>query len=161
MSESTKSAPLGDAATGPIGPEAPSTPSVRELLAELARLEDATRETGGARRPTWTARTADLAADLAREREIIEEWQPSVPGRRRTTGRPGRQLGQGHGLTRLTRCPVVDPAPRQAVRARAGPMQAGRRASHRSGPVASCSSWSSRSVRSTRGTATNRWLSPS
>ncbi len=103
MSESTKSAPPDDAATSapesqptaPGGQEMPSAPSVRELLAELARLEDATRETGGARRPTWTARTADLAADLAREREIIEEL------RRRCPGADGRAAGpdvpQGSG----------------------------------------------------------------
>lgn len=55
------------------GPPAPTTPSVRELLAELAALEDATRGLGGILRPRWTAQAPDLQAALVREQEIIAE----------------------------------------------------------------------------------------
>jgi hypothetical protein len=79
MSDATTSTPI---VAGPTRDRAAdsSTPSVRELLAELARLEDATRDQGGARRPSWTVRTADLAAALAREHEIIEELHRRCPG---------------------------------------------------------------------------------
>jgi hypothetical protein len=60
-------------ATGQTGP------TVRELLAELAKLEDATRGLGGVRRPTWTVQTPDLLAALAREQEIIDELHRRCP----------------------------------------------------------------------------------
>ncbi len=47
------------------------SPSVRELLTELAALEDATRTTGGPRR--------ERLAALAREQEIIDELHRRCP----------------------------------------------------------------------------------
>ena len=47
------------------------SPSVRELLTELAALEDATRTTGGPRR--------EHLAALAREQEIIDELHRRCP----------------------------------------------------------------------------------
>jgi hypothetical protein len=91
MSESTKSVQSGDAWTTPraypdgvldgVPADAPgqTSPSVRELLAELARLEDATRGLGGVRRPRWTAQTPDILAALAREQEIIDELRRRCP----------------------------------------------------------------------------------
>ena len=46
------------------------SPSVRELLTELAALEDATRGPGA---PDAGTGTTDLLAALAREQEIIDE----------------------------------------------------------------------------------------
>ena len=91
MSESTKSVPPDTAGTAgrdcpesvlelaPDGPTGSTSPSVRELLAELAQLEDATRGLGGIRRPVWTAQTPDLLAALAREQEIIDELHRRCP----------------------------------------------------------------------------------
>lgn len=84
MSEVTRSARLDGAPTvsgdspdvldrEPGGAFGQASPSVRELLAELATLEDATRDLGGVRRPVWTAQTPDFLAALAREQEIIDE----------------------------------------------------------------------------------------
>ena len=99
MSESTKSVHLDGASTAssdhldavrvgaPRGSTTtPSTPSVRELLAELAQLEDATRGLGGVRRPKWTAQTPDLRAARAREQEIIEELHRRCPDTRLVIG---------------------------------------------------------------------------
>ena len=91
MSESTKSVRTDDASVSP--PDCPeglldvvsqvstgqTTRSVRELLAELAQLEDATRGLGGVRRPVWTVQTPDLLAALAREQEIIDELRRRCP----------------------------------------------------------------------------------
>ena len=71
---------LGDSVGGsPGGPIGQAGPSVRELLAELAKLEDATRGLGGVRRPVWTVQTPDLLAALAREQEIIDELHRRCP----------------------------------------------------------------------------------
>jgi hypothetical protein len=59
---------------------------VRELLAELAKLEDATRDLGGVRRPAWTVQTPDLLAALAREQEIIDELRRRCPDAHPATG---------------------------------------------------------------------------
>ena len=91
MSESTKSVRTDDASVSPHDcPESlldvvsqvstgQTTRSVRELLAELAQLEDATRGLGGVRRPVWTVQTPDLLAALAREQEIIDELRRRCP----------------------------------------------------------------------------------
>ena len=99
MSESTKSVQADKASTTPRGcpdgyadvvldaghepgPQVLTgqpSPSVRELLAELAQLEDATRGLGGVRRPAWTVQTPDLLAALAREQEIIDELHRRCP----------------------------------------------------------------------------------
>ena len=100
MSESTKSVHPDGASTptasgdhpdvvlvgAPEGPATPKSPSVRELLAELAQLEDATRGLGGVRRPRWTAQTPDLLAARAREQEIIEELHRRCPDTRLVMG---------------------------------------------------------------------------
>jgi hypothetical protein len=92
MSESTKSVRTDDASTSlrttaldggrdgaPGGAPGQTSPTVRELLAELAQLEDATRDLGGVRRPVWTVQTPDLLAALAREQEIIDELRRRCP----------------------------------------------------------------------------------
>ena len=91
MSESTKSVRTDDASTTttdcpdgildgvPADAPGQTRPSVRELLAELATLEDATRGLGGVRRPRWTAQTPDILAALAREEEIIDELRRRCP----------------------------------------------------------------------------------
>lgn len=91
MSESTKAVQSDEAPTTPTscpdggldGIPLVTTgqpgPTVRELLAELAKLEDATRGLGGVRRPTWTVQTPDLLAALAREQEIIDELHRRCP----------------------------------------------------------------------------------
>jgi hypothetical protein len=99
VSESTKSVQADEASSTPRGcpdgyPEGgvddghdrvpqigtgQRTPTVRELLAELAQLEDATRGLGGVRRPAWTVQTPDLLAALAREQEIIDELHRRCP----------------------------------------------------------------------------------
>ncbi len=91
MSESTKSVqsdeksttprdcPEGVLDAAPQGATGRTVPSVRELLAELAQLEDATRDLGGVRRPVWTVQTPDLLAALAREQEIIDELHRRCP----------------------------------------------------------------------------------
>jgi hypothetical protein len=101
MSESTKSVPADGASAAPQdhpdavldgalervpdGARLGTSGSVRELLAELAQLEDATRGLGGVRRPVWTAQTPDLLAALAREQEIIDELHRRCPDARRAT----------------------------------------------------------------------------
>ena len=99
MSESTKSVEADEASTGPggcpdgfpdggfggghdSGPQIAAvqpSPTVRELLAELAQLEDATRGLDGVRRPAWTVQTPDLLTALAREQEIIDELHRRCP----------------------------------------------------------------------------------
>ena len=71
MTESTMAAHPSDewAPTPPATPGA-TQPSVRELLTELAALEDATRGPGAF---LDDARPTDLLAALAREQEIIDE----------------------------------------------------------------------------------------
>ena len=98
MSESTKSVHPDDASTAspdcldgvldgaPERRTGQASPSVRELLAELAQLEDATRGLGGARRPRWTAQSTDLLAALAREQEIIDELHRRCPDAQLATG---------------------------------------------------------------------------
>ena len=65
--------PVGATATAPGGTavEGSTQPSVRELLTELAALEDATR--------LPTARRGERVAALAREEEIIEELHRRCP----------------------------------------------------------------------------------
>ena len=62
--------PLEGARVGAV-PEHDATPSVRELLTELAALEDATRERSGKRR--------ERQAALTREQEIIDELHRRCP----------------------------------------------------------------------------------
>jgi hypothetical protein len=71
MTESTTAEHPFDewAPTPPTDPRS-TQPSVRELLTELAALEDATRGPGA---PGDGAGTTDLLAALAREQEIIDE----------------------------------------------------------------------------------------
>ena len=78
-STTTRDCPEGVLDAAPQGATGPAVPSVRELLAELAQLEDATRDLGGARRPVWTVQTPDLLAALAREQEIIDELHRRCP----------------------------------------------------------------------------------
>ena len=70
----------------PGGAFGQASPSVRELLAELAKLEDATRGLGGMRRPVWTAQTPDFLAALAREQEIIDELRRRCPDAQHAIG---------------------------------------------------------------------------
>ena len=88
MSESTKAVRTDGASISwrsraldgaPGGAPGQASPTVRELLAELAQLEDATRDLGGVRRPAWTVQTPDLLAALAREQEIIDELHRRCP----------------------------------------------------------------------------------
>ena len=80
MSESIESVRVGDPgragdpATTPLG-----AASVRELLTELAELEDATRGPGGATCAAGTLPSTDLLAALAREQEIIHELHARCP----------------------------------------------------------------------------------
>ena len=70
MTELTKPAPTdGAPVAAALEAEAPAT--VRELLTELAALEDATRSPGAARR--------ECQAALAREQEIIAELRRRCP----------------------------------------------------------------------------------
>jgi hypothetical protein len=65
--------PVSPADAAPVGtaPEGQTSPSVRELLTELAALEDAMRTTGGTRRQRQAA--------LAREQEIIAQLHRRCP----------------------------------------------------------------------------------
>ena len=117
MSESTKAVQADEASSTPrgcpdgypdggldgghdLGPQIATgrtTPTVRELLAELAKLEDATRDLGGVRRPAWTVQTPDLLAALAREQEIIDELHRRCPDAHpatASTGDENRAAGQ-------------------------------------------------------------------
>jgi len=80
VSESIESVRVGD--PGRTGDPA-TTPlegaSVRELLTELAELEDATRGPRGATCATGTEPYTDLLAALAREQEIIDELHARCP----------------------------------------------------------------------------------
>jgi hypothetical protein len=71
MTELTKSVGADDSAPGVTAIEGSAQPSVRELLTELAALEDATR--------VPTARTRERLVALAREQEIIEELRRRCP----------------------------------------------------------------------------------
>jgi hypothetical protein len=90
MTESTKSvhalggvpespAPTGLAGLGLAAAEDPTSPSVRELLTELAALEDAMRgpHRSAALRPGEP--NAEWRAALAREQEIIDELHRRCP----------------------------------------------------------------------------------
>ncbi|MEO6414255.1 MAG: hypothetical protein ABIO48_16830 [Pedococcus sp.] len=79
MSTTTRDCPEGILDAAPRDATGQAVPSVRELLAELAQLEDATRDLGGVRRPVWTVQTPDLLAALAREQEIIDELHRRCP----------------------------------------------------------------------------------
>jgi hypothetical protein len=71
MTESTTAEhPFNEWAPTPQVGQRATQPSVRELLTELAALEDATRGPGA---PDGPARSTDLLAALAREQEIIDE----------------------------------------------------------------------------------------
>lgn len=74
MSEPIESVRVGDRATTPV-----HSASVRELLTELAELEDATRGPGGFAGPAGTVQPTDLLAALAREQEIIDELHARCP----------------------------------------------------------------------------------
>lgn len=74
MSESIESVRVGEPTTTPGG-----AASVRELLTELAELEDATRGPGGFPCPSGTGHSTDLIAALAREQEIIDELHARCP----------------------------------------------------------------------------------
>ncbi|GAA2167913.1 hypothetical protein [Pedococcus bigeumensis] len=65
--------PVADSDAAPVGTalEGGSAASVRELLTELAALEDATREPSAKRR--------ERLAALAREQEIIDELHRRCP----------------------------------------------------------------------------------
>ena len=84
MSESKESVRVGDPTTTPPPTTPPTTTppgaaSVRELLAELAELEDATRAPGGFPHPAGAGRSTDLLAALAREQAIIDELHRRCP----------------------------------------------------------------------------------
>ena len=65
---------VGELATAPLGGA-----SVRELHAELAELEDATRGPGGSASADGAMPSTDLLAALAREQEIIDELHARCP----------------------------------------------------------------------------------
>lgn len=71
MTELMKPVRPTDAAPVVTALEVQTAPSVRELLTELAALEDALRTTGGSRR--------DRRVVLAREQEIIAELHRRCP----------------------------------------------------------------------------------
>lgn len=71
MTELTKPVGVDDGAPAATAVEVSTHPSVRELLTELAALEDATR--------VPTAGGWERLAALAREREIIEELHRRCP----------------------------------------------------------------------------------
>ena len=62
MSEPIESVRVGDRATTPV-----HSASVRELLTELAELEDATRGPGGFAGPAGTVQPTDLLGELGEE----------------------------------------------------------------------------------------------
>jgi len=72
MTELTKPVGPADHAPDVTALEESTPPSVRELLTELAALEDATR--------VRSARGRERLAALAREQEIIEELHRRCPG---------------------------------------------------------------------------------
>ncbi|NYG07185.1 hypothetical protein BJ986_001672 [Phycicoccus badiiscoriae] len=74
MSESTETVHGGEPGTMPLGGS-----SVRELLTELAALEDATRGSRDSSCPAATLQSTDLLAALAREQEIIDELHARCP----------------------------------------------------------------------------------
>ena len=80
MTESTTAEhPFDEWTPAPSADPRSAQPSVRELLTELAALEDAMRGPGARGRG---AGTTDLLAALAREQEILDELhrRPDGPG---------------------------------------------------------------------------------
>ena len=80
MTESTTAEHPSDEWARATAAEPPTgQPSVRELLTELAALEDAMRGPGA---PGGGVETTDLLAALAREQEIIDELHRRPDGPR-------------------------------------------------------------------------------
>lgn len=79
MSELAQSVQAPEGSEDATAVEGETHPSVRELLTELAALEDATRAPRGSDARHGVTPSAECLAALAREQEIIDELHRRCP----------------------------------------------------------------------------------